>query len=328
MDVGLDVGYYATKAVTRGPRALFPSLATRPVESLLSLDGDGSILVSSERIGRWLVGEQAVRKGQAARKETAGWIDSPEWLALFYGALSAVTQATQVEVSLVTGLPLADYNRDRAALRERLVGEHRFAREGQRAQVVKVVSARVVPQAWGAVLAFMLDDRGRVVLPELVKSKIAVLDIGGHTVNYLSIDGLSDVPGESRSTERGAWTVMRAVREYLEAEHPGLARLRDHQLMEAIMVGETWDADRRVDLRAVSKPILDQVGQEIVDVAAQYWGEGAATFRQLIVCGGGAYLFAETVRRAFRQSWMVVDPEYANAEGFYRFAAYLGARGQ
>ena len=97
--------------------------------------------------------------------------------------------------------------------------------------------------------------------------------------------------------------------------------------MQAVIAGETWDAGERVNLAPVVKPIIDDIGQEIVDTASQYWGPGAATFRQVIVCGGGAYLWGEHVKRAFRQAEVLDSPEYANARGFHNFAANLSHRG-
>lgn len=326
MNIGTDLGFYWVKALTKGRQAHFPSFATRPAESLFSLNGHNTIVIESPCTGRLLVGKEAVKKGKGARKETAGWIESEEWLALFYGALSELTEATQATVNLVTGLPLADFARDKAILRERLLGVHQFVREGRRGQTLRVESVRIVPQAWGAVLALLLDAKGRIVHPELAKSKVAVLDIGGHTVNYLSVDGLSDIPSETKGTERGAWNVVRAVRDYLDATHPGLSRMQDHQIMQAVIAGETFDAGRRVDLAPVVGSILADIGKEIVDTASQYWGPGAATFRQVIVCGGGAYLWGDHIKRAFRHAIVLEHPEFANARGFYRFAAHIGGK--
>jgi plasmid segregation protein ParM len=320
MDIGFDGGFYETKAITGDRVARFESFAVRPSESLFSLNGHQTIIVSSEH-GRYLCGAEAVKKAlTGARKETAAWIETPEYMSLFCAALSQLTEATQATINLVTGLPLADYQRDRGRLRERLLGTHQFVREGRRGQSLTVETVRVVPQAWGAVLALLLDDSGRIVRPELAKQKVAVADIGGHTVNYLSVAGLSDIPSETKGTERGAWTVVRVVRDYLERSHPGLARMSDHDVMKAVVSGETFDAGERVDLEPITRPIIDDIGQEIVDTATQYWGAGAATFRSVIVCGGGAHLWGEQIKRAFRQAVVLDKPELANARGFFRFA--------
>ena len=327
MDIGYDGGFYATKAVSDGRRVTFPSFAARPTESLFTLNGHARIVIDGAACGRFLIGDEAIKLATGARKETASWIGTDEYLALFLAACSELTRATWAGINLVTGLPVADFARDKDALHNRLIGEHRFEREGRRGQTLRVESIRVIPQAWGAVLDLLLDDRGRIVRPELADARVAVLDIGGHTVNYLAVNGLSDVPSETRGTERGAWAVVRAVREYLDAQHPGLSRLKDHDLMTAIIDGELYDAGDLVDLRPAVDPILADVGQEIVDTASQYWGPGAATFRQVLVIGGGAYLWGARVKQAFKQAIVLDAPEFANARGFWRFAAHLSAKG-
>jgi len=328
MNIGYDGGFSSIKAVADDRRCMFPSFAVRPRESLFSLNGHSTIIVDGPG-GAYLLGEEAVKKGtRGARKETATWINSPEWLIYFLGAYSELTRATQTTVNLVTGLPIADYQRDKQTVIDRLTGTHSFTRQGRYAQVVKVIGVRVVPQAWGAVLDLLLDERGNVADPSLVDSRVAVLDIGGRTVNYLSVDGLSDIPDESKGTDKGAWDVCRAVRQYLDNAHPGLSRMRDHQIMKAVVSGELYDAGEPIDLGPVVNPIIAEIGQEIVDTASQYWGSGAATFRRVIVCGGGAHLWGRHIRAAFRQAVVSDKPVYANARGFYKFAMYLSAEGQ
>lgn len=328
MNIGIDIGFFATKAVTDGKAATFPSFAARPVESLFSLNGHTTVIVKSERTGELLVGEEAIKKGRAgARQETAGWIRGPEYLACFYRALSEVTSGKGVKVDLVTGLPLSDYARDKDTLRAVLSGTHTFQRQGRHCQTFEVETVRVVPQAWGAVLCVLLDNKGRVIEPGMLNERVAVLDIGGRTVNYLSVDGLSDIPAESRGSDRGAWNVMRAVRDHLDAHHPALNRLQDHRIMTAILEGRIHDAGEPVDLTPVIAPIVDDIGREIVDTATQYWGARAATYRRVLAIGGGAYLWKEHIRRAFPQAVIMARPELTNARGFYRLACYNAQQG-
>ena len=330
MNIGDDQGFHTVKAMADGGRqTVFPSFAARPSDSLFSMNGHQAAIITSTRTGCLQVGESAVKMARAgARLETASWVSMPEYLAMFYRALSDLTPARGVSVNLVTGLPLADYARDKDKLRSLLLGTHTFTRqELGHQQTITVDSLRVVPQAWGAVLALLLDSRGAIVQPELMQEKVAALDIGGHTVNYLSVDGLSDIPAETRGTDRGAWNVVRAVRDYLDTAHPGLSRMNDHAIMQAVAAGEVWDQGERIDLDPITRPVLDDIGQEIVSTAAQYWGDGASTFRRVLVIGGGAYLWGEHVKRAFRQAVIFDRPELVNALGFYRFAVYLAREG-
>lgn len=327
MYLGIDVGFYELKAVGNGQRPHFPSCADRARYSMLSLNGSDAIILEYND-GDYMIGSEAVRLGKAIRKETAEWIETQEYLMLFQAALSEITGATQANATLVTGLPIADVERGKETLKGRLMGVHIFTRKGKHKQRITIDSVRVVPQGWGAVLALLFDERGNVAREELAKQKIGVLDIGGHNVQYLSVDGLSDLPMESRSTEHGAWDVMREVRTFLDAEHPGLARLSDHQVMNAIIARELYDGAQRIDLMPIVKPILSDVGSEIVDTAGQYWGLGASTFRSILVCGGGAYLWGAEVKRAFPQAVVLAAPEFANAQGYHNFAAYLDQKGK
>jgi hypothetical protein len=107
MHVGVDLGFHTVKAVCGDRWAHFPSYAVRPAESLFSLNSSQAILVDADPHGPFLIGDHAVKKGKVgARKETAGWITSPEYLALFRGVLSELTRATSATVHLVTGLPI------------------------------------------------------------------------------------------------------------------------------------------------------------------------------------------------------------------------------
>jgi len=327
MYLGIDIGFYQLKAIGNGRGACFPSHAVRARRSLESLGADEAIILEYDD-GKYMVGREAVRKGNGARKETPDWIESREYLMLFHAALSEITEATQANMSVVTGLPISDVARDKATLKGRLMGVHVFTREGRHRQRITVDAVRIVPQGWGAVLSQLFDERGSVVREEFARQKVGVLDIGGHNVQYLSVEGLSDLPMESHSTEHGAWDVVRDVRTFFNAEHPGLAHLSDHQIMDAAIAGEVYDGQARIDLAPVVKPIMRDIGEEIVDTAGQYWGVGAATFRSILVCGGGAYLWGEHIQRAFPQATVLNSPEYANAQGYHNFAVYLAQKEQ
>jgi hypothetical protein len=143
-----------------------------------------------------------------AKKAQAG-SKTPEYLACFNAALSELTEATQAAINLVTGLPVADFQRDRGRLRDLLLGTHQFVREGRRGQSLTVESVRVIPQAWGAVLALLLDDKGRIVRSELTQQKVGVLDIGGHTVNYLAVMACQTFPAKHGALSGGLARVRR-----------------------------------------------------------------------------------------------------------------------
>jgi len=328
MELSFDGGFYAIKALGNGRAVTFESFAAKPTKSMLSLEGNGNLLVESDRInGAWMVGQHATKMAtRGQRQEAAGWIETPEYLALFYAALGQISEASWFNGRLVTALPILDFERDKEALRNLLQGEHRFSFQS-RGQRVTIQDARIIPQGWGAVLAQLFDEKGKVCNPDLATQRVAVVDCGGRTVNYLAVHGLADLPSQSKGTDRGAWHVVRAVKAWLDTEYPGLSAIQDHEIMRAILLGEIYHGKTRVDLTPVVHPIIAEIAGEIVNTASQYWGEGAPTFRSVLVIGGGAYLFGPAILDAFSQAVVLERPEFANAQGGLNFARYLSESG-
>lgn len=327
MNIGADIGFAYTKGVSGDRSAMFPSLVTPTVTSLMSMNHRDRIAINANG-ENFLMGQAAVDIGQGTRKETSEWVGTSGWLALFYGMLSELTKSTNFEANIVVGLPLSDFEREKSIVLEIIRGRHTFMRAGRILQHCIVNDLRVAPQAWGAVLDCLLTTTGKIKAPELARERYAIIDIGGHNVGYLAVDGLSDIPHESRATERGAWTVMRAVRLYFDQHYPGLSRHKDHKIMDAIVKREIYKKDKRIDLAPIVGPMIDQIGQEIVDTAGQHWGEGAVTFRQVFVIGGGAHIWSEHIKKAFDHAVVLTEPEMANARGFAKFAAYLADRSE
>ncbi|MBC7228672.1 MAG: ParM/StbA family protein [Thermoflexales bacterium] len=319
MNIGLDVGYSATKAVAGGRRVAFPSAVGTPDRPRFSL-GENHAIILTQPV-HVQVGEAAVQQSRfLKRREDRRWIEGDEWYTLFLAALTEMTDATVAELRVVTGLPVAFYD-DRQVLRARVLGEHRAQREGRRAQVFRVVDCRVIPQPFGILLAAALDDRGRIADPVLAGGTVGVLDIGGKTTNLLAVHRLNEIRRETASVNVGAWDAVRAMREWLSEHCPDLD-LRDHQVIEAVIerrvryYGEPVDLSRAVD--AALEPLADQV----IAAASQLWN-GAAGLDAILVGGGGALLLGPYIQRHFRHARVVQDAVFANALGFWRFCQRL-----
>ncbi len=324
MNVGLDVGYSATKAVAGDRRVTFPSVVGTPDRPRFSVNGDAGaiILLTPDRVQ---VGEGAVSQSRfIQRREDRRWVESAEWYALFCAALSELSAASVVELRIVTGLPVAFYD-DRQEVRSRILGEHKVQREGRRSQVFRVTDCRVIPQPFGALLAATLDDRGRIVNHALATGAVGVIDIGGKTTNLLSVNRLSEISRETASVNVGAWDAVRAVRTWLDRHCPDL-ELRDHQVIEAIIARRVKYYGEVVNLAAAVDDALEPLADQVIAEASQLWN-GAAMLDAILVSGGGALLLGPYITRHFRHARVVEDAVFANALGFWRFAQRLASGG-
>jgi len=328
MIIGFDAGRHSGKVVGNGATSIFPAYAVpydAPLFGVNGLGGSPDVLIGWQ--GKiFTVGEGAVRQGDGARPEADSWIGTPEYRALFYRAISDLVPDEWFQCNVVAGLPIGAYRRDSEKLRGILEGPHTF-RRGYVTTSMPVVNVvvehlRIVPQAWGAVLALLLHPDGQIADADLLDKRLAVVDIGGHTVNLLTVKGLSDIPAESTSLAVGAWDVVRAVRQFLTGIGEGYTDLNDHEVMRAILRGSIGD----VDLHRVAQPQVEHIGRTINENARIFWHDGKA-FDKILLIGGGAYLWADTIRQAFPQVEILPKPETVNARAFAAFGAYLEREG-
>jgi len=316
LNIGIDIGYSAVKAVSGERRVTFPSIVGTPDLARFGLS-EGQEIVLATANGPVLVGQGAVEQSRFVnRREDRAWIESDEYYTLFLAALSELSGATSVDVTLITGLPVAFYS-DHAHLAGILHSEHHIARTGRRAQLIRVLDCRVIPQPFGALLSAALDDRGRLVNHDLA-GRVGVIDIGGKTTNILSVSRLRELARETASLSLGGWDIVRAVRESLAVRCPGLD-LRDHQLVEAIAARQVSYYGEVLDLGPVVETILDPLAEQIIAQATQLWNGGAA-LDAILVAGGGALLLGKRILRHFRHARLVDDPIFANAIGYWKLA--------
>lgn len=321
MNVGIDLGYSAVKVVAGRRRTVMPSVVGTPEGGRFSLyDQEQDIILTAPE--HLLFGDGAVTQSQfVKRREDRAWIESKDYYHLFLAALTEFTRATVVDILLVTGLPVAFYG-DRSSLRQRLLGVHKVTREGRRAQTFKVGECRVIPQPFGALLAAVLDEQGRIADQNLATGTVGVIDVGGKTTNLLSVRRLAEIGRQTESVSVGVWDVMRTVRRFLADKCPNLD-LRDHDVIEAIVAREIRYYGKPVDLRQVVDAALKPMASQVIAQASQLWN-GGASLDAVLVAGGGALLLGPYLKDHFPHAQIVADPVFANAVGYWKLAQRLG----
>lgn len=316
MNIGLDIGYSHTKAITTNKQIGFPSIVGTPDVSRFSLDEPGDSLILTHPV-HVQVGEHAISQSRFThRREDRAWIHSDEWYAL---ALTALTECTlgSPEIKIVTGLPVSFYS-DREIVRTRLLGEHKVQRESRRAQSLRITHCRVIPQPFGTLLSMCLGNHGRVIDQELATGNVGVIDVGGKTTNLLSVSRLSEISRETVSVPLGAWDVVRAVKTWL-AEHCPALNLRDHQVNTAIVNREVSYYGKSVDLSDIVDRTLSPMAEQVLSEATQLWNGGAG-LNVILITGGGARLLGPRIVERFPHGMVVGDPIFGNALGYFKLA--------
>lgn len=323
---GVDIGYRAQKIVCANGQNLTQSVVGSPDMSTFGVSG-GEVLTIKVGDRTYLLGQHADEQSRFASRgqETRDWINSADYDVLIKAAIGWLyTQGNDDEMTIVTGLPVAYYDRDKNKLKERFEGVHSGEYCGQPFEV-RVVNCRVIPQPFGTLFAEVYDDLG-VVIEEntyLLNSKTAILDVGSHTTNMQVVLRGDSLAKDSTSIAVGGWKLVQAMRDHLAELMPEL-NPTDHQIAEAIAgAANLTYFGEDVDIRAVARPFAEQIAGTITAAISNTWGT-AADVKEILVTGGGAYLIGEFVD--YRQARIVDDPIFANARGYYRMARRISRK--
>lgn len=322
MKAGLDLGYSGVKIISEGKSIYFPSVVGTPDRAKFTANGTvESIILAPEGREKRLVGEGAILQSRfIGRREDRDWIKSDEYHYLMACAFTELTNASRVDLAIVTGLPVR-YFEDKETVRDRFIGEHRILREGRSTQVFNVSEVRVIPQPFGTVLSEALDSKGRIQQNDLATGDVGIIDIGGKTTNLLSVHRLAEVGRHTTSIDVGAWDVMRIVREYLAQEFEGLEK-REHEIIDIIRDKRVKYFGEYKDLSTEVTRALRALADQVLAQATQLWNNGAG-LDTILVSGGGALLLGDFITPHFRHARIVNDPVYANSRGYFNFCQRL-----
>ena len=223
--LSVDIGYGYTKGMTPRKQTIFPSLVgpaeiIRFESDIITTNGHGIALADVD--GRsFFVGEQAeLQSASASQTLDVTRTGSTEQKALFYAVASDLVPTNAEAVTVVTGLPVADYDdNNKRALREMFAGEHTIERQGKRRRRFTVETVYTIPQAIGSLFALVLDRRGKLVDSDLAGGKIGIVDIGTLTTNYIMVDRLRYIETRSDSITTGMAEMLQKVAKDLKREY-------------------------------------------------------------------------------------------------------------
>ncbi len=235
------------------------------------------------------------------------YTDSPEYMALLRGALSMM-RVPHIDL-LIVGLPVALLTLKKSALEKAMVGKHGLG--GGR--VVTVARAMAVAQPQGALVHYAAEHERMATIGNELS---LVIDPGARTFDWLVTRGMRLVQKQSSSINRGMADVLRLLAAEISKDIG--SPYRDVDAIDlALRTGKApliyqkaYDIKRHL-------PLAESVAQQAVSTMRQ-WLETPESLQNIVLVGGGAFLFKKAVKAAFPKHRIheVKEPMFANVRGF------------
>ncbi len=322
--LSIDIGYGYTKGVTPRDQAIFQSLVG-PAETIRFesdvIAANGHVVALSDVDGRsFFVGEHAeLQSASASQTMDVTRTGSIEQKALFYAVASELVPTNAQTVTVVTGLPVADYDEhNKAKLREMLTSEHVVRRQGKHQRRFTVETVYTIPQAIGSLFALVLDRRGKLVDSDLAGGRVGIIDVGTLTTNYVTVDRLHYVEVSSDSITTGMAEMLQKVAKDLKREYELDWKEKLGRVDRAVRERVVEIYGDRVNIAGLVDTHLDTIARKIGSKAQSLWGTGV-DLKAVLLTGGGSLELAPYVRRIYPHTRTVGgNPQFANVTGYLR----------
>lgn len=312
MDViALDLGRSAVKIAAGNTKILFPTAVCLAVDPDRLAVGDAAAMAERDTVEvdgiRYFIGETAVRQSRDMTSEGLrdDWIESAEHKALLKGAYQAAKRQSGLDDGLlVLGLPSRLFSEQHKRLAE--IAALTLHRDPS--------AIRVVPQAYGAYMALMLD-KDAAAAPGRAPDKEAwgVIDVGYYTTDFALMDGGSWTAFAANSvggTHRAAQTLTEAANN---------VHMKLPEAERALISRSIKNNGKVVDLGKEVKIASDRLAGEIIAAAAQAFGDHLPRLDGILVAGGGAELVAAQIKAKWPHTETLPESRFSVAEGMRRF---------
>ena len=321
--IGLDVGFGYTKAVDGSKTILYPSIVSPEVDIPFrsgledSSNGLDNLAITLEG-ETWFVGKLALRQGQFARS-TLDRVRTKtlEYRFLFLTALALLAESPFDEFSIVTGLPVDDYD-DRSLIEESLSGRFHITMAGRDLQL-NIRNIMVVPQPYGALMDLIFKDTRGNMDERYTEAQVGIIDIGFKTTDFVMVNKGEFIQKLSGSLKKGISTFYQVSIPKLSARYPGNWDL--YMAEDALHKGFISSMGKRIeiDLRLFN-PEMEGLAEEIASWIQSRWSNQPLDF--LVLSGGGSLTLKPFLIKAFPQLIFTPAPQQSNVRGFYKGAWY------
>jgi len=319
----IDLGFGQVKGICEARQVEFPAAvgSFRPIRFTSGMEAqDKKERLCVEYEGkRYFVGDIAFT--QAAPRVTMNpeRFISAEGLALMMSALLLLSNSQAEEIKLVAGLPVNEYAGLKDGYSKTLQTKHYIQLidpDGKGGDFYRfdIAGVSILPQPVGTIFDKVLDDAGELSNKVLAGGRVAVLDIGKHTVDLALTDALQFVDRSSVSfSDIGLFDAFKDLS--LALKDKGYDIPADS--LEPYVRGS-----RQLDcLPELQEQAFATQAEKIISRVLNAWPD-LWSFDRVYITGGGALALGGYIASGLNSDKVEVcsNPTFTNCRGYFKFA--------
>jgi plasmid segregation protein ParM len=324
---GVDDGHREIDVVlSTGFRNKTPSRAMSGLSNRISISGDRvSVFSYSTSEGQFSMGD--VENGEDTAYDDYPF--SAQNRVIVAHALRQANLPADTELYVVSGLPLKRFylsgkphkiviDKKKANLTKHdVVGLDGF-------KPAKIVRHEVVAEAIAAWVNYVMvrkNDNSLYIDKERVAKRIAIIDVGGRTLDIAVVKDWDLDTSRSTSDEIGMITIIEGMRERLYDLFGGV-QPTDEMVEQAVETGFVSAWGKLMNVKEIREDVIMSVVNSLRATIKRRL-KSAQDIDSVFFIGGTAKFLEKYLNGWFPNQVVVDSPEYANAEGMLKYAEFV-----
>jgi hypothetical protein len=319
----IDLGFGQVKGISDARKVNYPAAigTFRPVRftsGMESQDLQERLCIEYNK-NRYFVGSAAYTQASPRVTMSSKRFTGQEGMALMLSALIVLANNQLETINLIAGLPVNEYSGLKDNYLNILIGQHNAqlikpSGENGEYYAFHVEQAKILPQPVGTIFDKVLSFSGELNDKHLAGGRIAVLDIGKHTVDLALTDALTFVDRSSVSfNDIGLFDAFKDLSIALKANGYDIPA----DSLEPYVTGKRPLKGLNDLKEQAFASQAEKIASRVLNTWPDLW-----SFNKIYITGGGAIGLGEYIATALDSAKVEVceDPTFTNAKGFYKFA--------
>ncbi len=331
MNFAVDVGFGAVKGMCDARTVEYPSYigSFRPIRFTSGMENKDVIdkLCVSYNNKPYFVGKIAHTQSTPRTSMNTDRFINQEGMTLMLATFILLSNSSYTSTKLVTGLPVNDFSILKNRYRDTLLNggnphyiqliEPDFKGSGGEYFSFLINDAKILPQPIGTIFNEVLDDMGNLVQKDLAGGRLAVLDIGKHTVDLALTDALQFVDKSSVSfNDIGLFDVYKELS--IELKNYGYDIAPDS--LEPHIKGNKSISVLNDIKEEYFESQADKILSRVYNIWPDLW-----SFNHVYITGGGASVIGHYISQYLSKELDVhvtvcSSPSLTNCQGYFKFA--------